>query len=198
MPAAQERFFPGFVDYLFEGSISIDRFTPRAGSTGGERQEEGMRQGSEILGDQESGRLADTLRRLLSSQLLAVLCTSDGGRPYCNLIAFVPGSDLGNLFFATARATRKFSNMEQDPRVSLLIDNRGNRASDFRDAMAVTATGSASETPPEEEGPFRRLFLGRHPGLEEFVSAPGTALMRVRVERYYVVHGFRNVVIMCP
>lgn len=141
-------------------------------------------------------KVKEELRGLFVSQPLAVLSTSDDGQPYCNLIAFAPDDDIAGLIFATVRATRKFANMANDSRVSLLIDNRSNQVSDFRDAMAVTVTGRASELSREEKGRYLKLFLDKHPYLQDFVMSPGCALMRVQVERYYIVKRFRNVMIL--
>ena len=117
-------------------------------------------------------KVKEELRGLFVSQPLAVLSTSDDGQPYCNLIAFAPDDDIAGLIFATVRATRKFAN------------------------MAVTATGRASELSREEKGRYLKLFLDKHPYLQDFVMSPGCALMRVQVERYYIVKRFRNVMIL--
>lgn len=141
-------------------------------------------------------QLIQQLKELFSGQQLAVLSTHEHGQPYGNLVAFTATQDMKSLFFATTRATRKFGNIADDPRVSMLIDNRSNQASDFHDAMAVTATGSAEEVMGQEKGAFLRPYLTKHPHLEDFVMSPTCALMRVEVDRYYVVSHFQHVVVL--
>lgn len=131
---------------------------------------------------------------LLDSQQLAVLATSQQGQPYTSLVAFSFSDDLRRLIFATTRATRKFANLLAEPRVSLLIDNRSHRSSDFREAMALTAFGRASEIIGGEKPAMVADYLGRHPELREFVSAPTCALLQVDVERYALVRRFQDVV----
>ncbi len=133
------------------------------------------------------------LRELFDSQQLAVLATDAGGRPYASLVAFAATDDLTRLIFATTRATRKFANIQENPHVSLLIDSRSNQVSDFRDAVAVTAMGSAAEVSSDDWSPLRDRYLKRHPHLKSFVDAPSCALLRMNVAQYYLVSRFQNV-----
>src|SRR5512133_3774274 len=98
----------------------------------------------------DRNQLAAQLRQLLQQQLHLVLATHDGSAPYTSLMAFAASEDLARLFFVTARATRKFSNMAANSRVSVLIDNRTNRSADFQSALAVTALGDAKELQEED------------------------------------------------
>jgi heme iron utilization protein len=136
------------------------------------------------------------LKALFASQGLAVLSTHEHGQPYCNLVAFASSEDLNHLVFATSRATRKFANIDEDKRISLLIDNRSNRVSDFHEAMAVTAIGLAKEVLGPEKDNLLKVYLTKHPHLEDFVMSLTCALMQVEVKRYYVVSRFQHVLVL--
>lgn len=138
--------------------------------------------------------IMEKIRGLFVSQQLAVLATSQGGQPYTSLVAFAFSDDLRQLFFATTRATRKFANLQAEPRVSLLIDNRSHRSDDFREAIAVTALGRAQEVNGSERQALLDLYLTRNTGLKEFATAPTCALLQVEVTRYSLVSRFQNVV----
>jgi nitroimidazol reductase NimA-like FMN-containing flavoprotein (pyridoxamine 5'-phosphate oxidase superfamily) len=144
----------------------------------------------------DTKRLTEQLHELFFTQQLAVLSTTGNGKPYCSLIAFAASDDLKDLIFATTRATRKYSNMKNNSRVSLLIDNRSNTVSDFHNAMAVTSTGTVSEIFEDEKTDFLTIYLRKLPHLEEFVMSPTCALMKVKVEKYYVVKRFQNVMVL--
>jgi len=131
------------------------------------------------------------LKALFNAQPLAVLATQSDEGPYANLVAFTAADDLGRLFFATARSTRKYANLSKRPEASLLVDNRSNRLVDFRDAVAVTAVGSVEETKREE---WADLYLFKHPYMSDFVRSPSTALLALKVRRYVMVSKFQNVV----
>jgi nitroimidazol reductase NimA-like FMN-containing flavoprotein (pyridoxamine 5'-phosphate oxidase superfamily) len=137
--------------------------------------------------------LRERLAALFRNQQLAVLATQRNGQPYCTLVAFFATPDLGGLIFATARSTRKFENLTADPRASLLIDNRSNRAADFREAMAVTAVGRVEELTDDRKAGMLDFYLGKHPHLKEFVEAPTCALLLLEVELYITVERFQKV-----
>ena len=141
----------------------------------------------------EEAELEDLIRELFESQKLAVLGTQNQGQPYANLVAFAPSDDLKSLYFVTARATRKYANIEADARVTVLIDNRSNQDSDFSQAAAVTATGTAQEVVDSERDEVLTVYLAKHPMLKDFVQSPSCALLQIRVETYYLVRRFQNV-----
>jgi nitroimidazol reductase NimA-like FMN-containing flavoprotein (pyridoxamine 5'-phosphate oxidase superfamily) len=138
-------------------------------------------------------QLRKTLKDLFASQRLGVLATYGRGQPYSSLVAFVATEDLKHLVFATTRATRKYANLSTESRVALLVDNRSNQDTDFHRAIAVTALGKAEEVKERERDHFLRLYLAKHPYLDEFVNAPTCALLKVSVDRYYMVNRFQNV-----
>jgi uncharacterized pyridoxamine 5'-phosphate oxidase family protein len=133
------------------------------------------------------------LQELLTSQRLAVLATEEQGQPYANLVAFASSEDLTFILFATARSTRKYNNLLREPKVSILIDNRRNDVIDFLEAAAVTVLGKAFELGEEKRGPFKNVYLSRHPHLLDFISSPTCALFKVDVERYILVSRFQEV-----
>jgi nitroimidazol reductase NimA-like FMN-containing flavoprotein (pyridoxamine 5'-phosphate oxidase superfamily) len=137
--------------------------------------------------------MREILEHLLSSQRLAVLATQMSGQPYTSLVAFAAAEDLKEILLATTRATRKFANLMADPRVSLLIDDRSNEEADFGQASAVTVLGAAAEVLGPEREARLPLYLNKHPYLEEFVTAPTCALIRVKVEKYIMVTRFQEV-----
>jgi len=142
----------------------------------------------------ESTPILDQLRELFAYLRLAVLATDHGGHPYASLVAFAVSYDLRELLFATSRDTRKFANLKSNNWVSLLIDNRSNQVEDFTRAIAVTVLGVCEELAETARADSQALYLAKHPHLEEFVTAPSCALVRVRVQSYYLVSRFQNVI----
>ncbi|MFZ5451819.1 MAG: pyridoxamine 5'-phosphate oxidase family protein [Thermodesulfobacteriota bacterium] len=145
-----------------------------------------------------AGKLTDAgsgqaLQDFLASQRFAVLATTENGQPYLSLMAFAATDDLQYLLVATLRKTRKYRNLEADPRVALLVDNRENQPSDTEQSQAVTALGRAEEVAASERNQFLPIYLTKHPHLEEFVSSPVCALIRIKVDRYFLVSNFQEV-----
>ena len=144
---------------------------------------------------QESDTLLTQQRELCASQHLAVLATEDRGQPYTNMVAFAVTDDLRRFVFATNRGTRKFANLQSNSQVALLIDNRANRVDDFTSAVAVTVLGDSRELTGAERADAERLYLTKHPNLQEFVSSPGCALLTVAVSSLYLVSRFQHVTV---
>ena len=137
--------------------------------------------------------LHDTVQTLLNTQIQGVLATQREQQPYTSLMAFAVTSNLRHILFATYRATQKYTNLLANPRVSLLIDSRCNAASDYRDAVPISAQGQAHQVGVDRHAELLQLYLTKHPGLRDFVTAPDCVLLQLDVECYYVVSQFQNV-----
>ncbi len=153
----------------------------------GEWSSEGVREDKGTL-------LEKKIERLVSEEVVAVLCTQGEGQPYGSLIFFAFSSDLKFAVFATPRATRKYRLLSECDRVSLLVDSRAKFPKNMMEVEAVTVTGRAKEI---SEAPLRNsyadLLAARHPYLRSFLAAPSTALFRVDVVRYIHVSRFQEV-----
>jgi nitroimidazol reductase NimA-like FMN-containing flavoprotein (pyridoxamine 5'-phosphate oxidase superfamily) len=104
------------------------------------------------------------------------------------------------LLFATPRGSRKFRNLRANPRVSLLLDTRGERDRDYGSAEAITVLGRArvlraDSAPWREAG---RALHAKHPALAAFLDAATTALVRVDIEEAVPVGGFQRVTTWRP
>jgi nitroimidazol reductase NimA-like FMN-containing flavoprotein (pyridoxamine 5'-phosphate oxidase superfamily) len=133
------------------------------------------------------------IRSLFTNQNLAVLATNSDGQPYTSLVAFVGRDNLKDIYFATPRTTRKYKNLKNEPRVALLINSSANKPSDFHQAIALTATGTIMDIQDNQKATVLKAYLARHPHLKDFIKAPTTALLRVRVKCYYLVKNFQKV-----
>ncbi|NJN45599.1 MAG: pyridoxamine 5'-phosphate oxidase family protein [Candidatus Competibacteraceae bacterium] len=138
----------------------------------------------------------EIIKELLASQIQAVLATQSQHQPYTSLMTFAETGDLSQLLFATYRATYKYSNLMDNGRAALLIDNRTCQASDHYDGIAVTAVGSVAEVSEADRSVLLPLYLDKHPSLTDFVLAPDCALLSMQVEHYYLVSQFQNVVVL--
>jgi len=111
------------------------------------------------------------LKTFFESQPLAVLATQNGAAPYASLVAFAANEKLKYLLFATPKATRKYSNMQANPAVALLIDNRKNTKKDIQEAMTVTALGKVEQVEDFERSIMEKIYLNEASapcGLSEF------------------------------
>ena len=136
--------------------------------------------------------LLKSINQLFHTQKLAVLATNMKGMPYTSLVAFVATVDLKEILFATFKNTKKYNNLLNEPRVSILIDNRKNEASDFQDAIAVSAKGHGKIITSQRER-YQSLYLKKHPTLDEFIKSPECVLIKIVVSEYQYVSRFENI-----
>jgi heme iron utilization protein len=139
--------------------------------------------------------LQERIDRLFSGQLAGVLatqqCSSSPGQPYTSLMAFAHTPDLRFLVIATRKDTQKHANLLENACLSLLIDNRGNSASDYQRAVAISVTGRAEVIPAASRPALHALFVHKHPDLQPFLAQPDCTLLRIRALRYSVVSQFQ-------
>lgn len=139
-------------------------------------------------------QLRQTVKILLDSQAQGVLATQHDQQPYTSLMAFAVTPDLRWIMFATYRATQKHTNLLVNPRVSLLIDNRTNKTTDYHDTIAISAHGTVSEVNGARHDELLQIYLRKNPELKDFVTSADCALLQLEVETYYIVSQFQNVV----
>jgi general stress protein 26 len=130
---------------------------------------------------------------LFKSQKLGVLSTSRSGQPYASLIAFYATEDLKWIYFSTPRSTRKFHNLIEEPRVSILVNSSTNQDADFHRAIAVTLVGHAAEADISSVPGIYENYLTKHPYLEDFVHSPTSAMVEVCARSYFLVQNFQHV-----
>jgi nitroimidazol reductase NimA-like FMN-containing flavoprotein (pyridoxamine 5'-phosphate oxidase superfamily) len=136
--------------------------------------------------------------KVLDSQSIAVLGTSRDDEPYSCLVGYAMTTDLKEIVFATMRQRLKYENMKANPRVTFMIDDRHEQSNDFNDTTSITIVGSADDVGEPERAQYQKLLLDRHPALTEFVNSPDCAVMRVKVDKIYVVSEFESVVKVRP
>jgi hypothetical protein len=78
--------------------------------------------------------------------------------------------------------------------VSFFIDNRSNKAADFRKAMGVTAVGSVRQIRKNKNSTMMKRYLQKHPQLASFLASQSCAFLCIDVKSIYVVERFQNVI----
>jgi general stress protein 26 len=139
----------------------------------------------------KQNEIIQKFKELAQNQSFAVLATDNKGQPYTSLVAFSLTNDGQSILFTTKSQTQKFRNIQRNPKVSLLIDNRENTARDLKNAAVITILGIAK--PIEKNKKYIEVFIGRHPTLRSFVNSTYTALIKIKVEKVIIVSNFQDV-----
>jgi nitroimidazol reductase NimA-like FMN-containing flavoprotein (pyridoxamine 5'-phosphate oxidase superfamily) len=133
------------------------------------------------------------VQRLFAKQRLACLATSRSERPHTSLVAFAATADLRTILFATTKSSRKYDYLKANHRVSMLVDDRTDRITDFKEGTAVTVIGRAKELDAHGKNAHLKLYVEQHPHLKEFAESEQSSLFGVEVETYRVVTRFQQV-----
>jgi len=145
-----------------------------------------------------SDSIRDSIQKLLNTIGYAVLATENAGQPHTSLIAITPVDAGQRLVFATYRNTRKFTNLMQNHRVSVLMDGSRRASRDGTTAgLVLSAVGRVQEIIATTHSDLLRAHLEKHPDLATFTQAPDCVLLEVVVEAYQVVHGIDDVTWWC-
>ena len=131
-------------------------------------------------------------KAFFQTQKLTALATQEPDHPYLSLMAYILTDDLKYLIVTTKRGTRKYSNIIKTPGVAFLIDNRTNQGSDFQNTLAVTGIGTAEETKGPEKESLIKQFLEIHPELDAFVRSSECALIKIKIDKYVIIHHFQE------
>jgi nitroimidazol reductase NimA-like FMN-containing flavoprotein (pyridoxamine 5'-phosphate oxidase superfamily) len=135
----------------------------------------------------------EQIKNIISSERLSVLATDDNGIPHTSLIGFLLDDDLKNLYFFTSSNTKKYKNIENNPKVSLLIDNRDIFLDKTYLITSVTVLGHATiiKKPIIE---VVENFLKIHREFKDFIKSDFTVLVKIVISRYIVVNRLKEVI----
>ncbi|RJR19656.1 MAG: pyridoxamine 5'-phosphate oxidase family protein [Desulfobacteraceae bacterium] len=128
---------------------------------------------------------------LVTEMDTCVLATIRNGRPYCSLMAYVADESAKEIYMLTDRATTKYSNIMENPYVSLLIDTRERHGKSGRQhTLALTVSGTCrplSEAQKREKA--MKDLLKRHPQLMELAGSPGAEVISVSFSSFLLLEG---------
>ena len=130
----------------------------------------------------------EKINDLLLRKDSCVLATTDGETPHCSLMAYVTGESGQRLYLVTSRASRKYQNILCQPRVSLLIDTRGEQQREL--TQAVTITGNCEILQDTAEiAEVKANFVRQYPQLIDFVRKNDVDVMCVQIDFFLLLEG---------
>ena len=126
-----------------------------------------------------------------------MLATERRGLPYTNLIGYLLSRDFKYLYFFTPKNTMKYKNIEINPNVSIIINNRDKSSNKKTLITAVTVIGKASILEKFDRTIISE-FLFYYPELTEFTKPGLNALVKIDIDKYILVSKLQHVVEVKP
>ena len=132
--------------------------------------------------------MLEKINALILRKDSCVLATTDGKTPHCSLMAYVPDDSGERLYLVTSSASRKYQNIRRHPRVSLLIDTRGEQPRKLTQAVTVTGTCDILQDTVEISR-VKAAFVRQHPQLNDFICKGDIAVMSVQIDFFLLLEG---------
>jgi nitroimidazol reductase NimA-like FMN-containing flavoprotein (pyridoxamine 5'-phosphate oxidase superfamily) len=125
---------------------------------------------------------------------LCVLATVSGGKPHCSLMSYISDDEGLEIYLVSHKQTRKYTNLMENPTVSLLIDTREEEKGQRRIYIkALTVIGEFQKIKdPEKENLIREKFLKFHPHLTDFINESGVEIFSIRIKSFQLLDGVKN------
>jgi uncharacterized pyridoxamine 5'-phosphate oxidase family protein len=122
----------------------------------------------------------------------AILATEGKGQPHMSLIAITPVSGFSKLIFSTYRKTVKYTNLIENNKVAVMIENGDCKNFSLQGNFILTAFGRAEEIQVDDDS-ILQAHLDRHPEMTSFLQSEECALIQITVNAFQLVLGIEDV-----
>lgn len=137
--------------------------------------------------------MIDTMKSLVRERDTCVLATTQNDEPHCSLMSYVTDPDCTALYMVTHRQTKKYRNLVENPRVSLLIDTREVAGPDRSTIKALTVGGRFEKVAdPSKKVLVHGQLLEKHPQLRDFLNDEGAEIFSVVIESFQLLEGIKD------
>ena len=147
--------------------------------------------------DEQSER---TLARLIRETRLAALGTLHEGEPNLAMVAYSFADDFSTFYIHVSRLGKHTTDMENDPRVSLLIAETDDRRADPQTLARVSLRGVAEILPRTDPSypQVKQNYLARFPEAEQLFSLGDFNLWKITPKGGRFVAGFGRAFNLVP
>jgi len=147
--------------------------------------------------DEQSER---TLARLLRETRVAALGTLHEGEPNLAMVAYSFAKDFSAFYIHVSKLGKHTTDMENDPRFSLLITEADDRRPDPQTLARVSIRGTAESLPRTDPGYDRvkQNYLERFPEAEQLFSLGDFNLWKITPKGGRYVAGFGRAFNLAP
>lgn len=135
--------------------------------------------------------MLDVMKALVREKDICVLATASENKPHCSLMAYVADSQCTTIYMVTHKDSKKYSNLTENPWVSLLVDTRDESLSSERvKTMALTVSGIFEPIlDVGHKDRIRAKLLERHPHMEQFAQDQDAEVFSIRIKSFLLLEG---------
>ncbi|MBN2141186.1 MAG: pyridoxamine 5'-phosphate oxidase family protein [Desulfovibrionaceae bacterium] len=133
--------------------------------------------------------MLNKIRTMAREADVCVLATCRDGAAHCSLMAYVAGED-DRFYMVASAGSKKYQNLEANPRASLLIDDRDRQPKSGRgDISALTVSAFRRDMSGDEEKVALARLLERHPRIRALASRPEARIVCLKASGYLLAQG---------
>ena len=138
--------------------------------------------GDFFYNDMMDRQAEQTLAHLIRSTRVAALGTLHDGEPNLAMVAYAFADDFSSFYIHVSRLGKHTTDMERDPRVSLLIAETDDRRADPQTLTRVSIRGMAEVLPRTDRGyaEVKRMYLERFPEAGQVFSLGDFNLWQIK------------------
>lgn len=147
--------------------------------------------------DQQSEQ---TLARLISETRVAALGTLHDGEPNLAMVAYAVAEDFSSFYIHVSKLGKHTADMENDPRVSLLIAETDDHRADPQTLARVSIRGTAEILPRTDPNysQVKSIYLQRFPEAEQLFSLGDFNIWKITPRGGRFVAGFGRAFNLVP
>lgn len=142
----------------------------------------------------EGDSMLEKMKGLVKGNDLCVLATVSEGKPHCSLMSYISDEEGHEIYLISHKKTKKYTNLMENPTVSLLIDSREEEKGQRRiDVKALTVSGEFQTiNDPVKKGLIREKFLKRRPHLIDFLNDSGAEIFSIKIKSFQLLEGVKD------
>lgn len=128
---------------------------------------------------------------LLDDHDHCVLATFSGDLPHTSLMAYICDTSEAVVYMVTARDTRKYNNIMENPSVSLMVDTRCETEEDQPESIRALSVDGICR-PVVDNGRHTELKLAlaqRHPHLVDILEDHEAVVLQVEIQGLLLLDG---------
>ena len=139
--------------------------------------------------------MLEEMRAIVKGNDLCVLAIVSEGRPHSSLMSYISDEEGQEVYLVSHKETKKYSNLIENPTVSLLIDTREEEKGQRRIYIKALTINGEFQTinDPGKKDLLRSKFLKRHPHLADFLNDSGAELFSIKIKSFQLLNGVKDV-----
>jgi len=149
---------------------------------------------SEGINESEGEPMLEKMKSIVKGNDLCVLATVSEGKPHCSLMSYISDEEGREIYLISHKQTKKYSNLVENPTVSLLIDTREEEKGHKRVYIkALTVSGEFQTIDnPAKKDLVRAKFLKRQPHLTDFLNDSGAEIFSIKIKSFQLLDGVKD------